>query len=90
MKCRRVASVRAVTVCDIYCLCNVDFENVLDEFPHMRTLMETVARERLTMIGTPVPGDRVSQSLSSLETAQHEDTQLASLHEHYIDPADIV
>ena len=49
-KCRRVASVRAVTACDLYCLSREDFELVLDEFPHMRRIMETVAEERLAMI----------------------------------------
>lgn len=49
MKCRRVASVRAVTVCDLYSLSREDLELVLDEFPHMRRIMETIARERLSM-----------------------------------------
>ena len=50
MKCRRIASVRAVTVCDLYSLARENFELVLDEFPHMKRIMETVAQERLTML----------------------------------------
>ena len=35
-KCRRVASVRAVTVCDLYSLDRSDFDIILKRFPKMR------------------------------------------------------
>lgn len=69
MNCRRVASVRAVTVCDLYCLSREDFEVVLDEFPLMKKMMETVATERLEMIKKTInPSSRrcQTQPISSL------------------------
>ncbi len=62
MKCRRVASVRAVTVCDLYSLSRENFEIVLEEFPYMRRIMETVARERLSFI---------KESVSSIRKEEH-------------------
>ena len=50
LKSRRVASVRAVTVCDLYSLHVDDFHAVLRDFPYIRKIMEAVAQERLTMI----------------------------------------
>lgn len=50
MKCRRVGSVKAVSICDLYALSNDDFQHVLDEFPNMRVKLEGVASERLAMI----------------------------------------
>lgn len=55
MKSRRVASVQAVTVCNIYCLAKEDFQLVLEEYPRMKSMMERVARERLTMIQSGAP-----------------------------------
>ncbi len=46
---------KATTVCDLYCLSKEDFDHVLDEFPDMRLIMESVARERLEMIQPPTP-----------------------------------
>ena len=67
MKCKRVASVKAVTVCDLYSLSRDDFELVLEEFPHMRTFMETVAKQRLTMIkDTLVPSQADRSRANSL------------------------
>ena len=37
-------------MCDLYSLAREDFELVLDQFPHMKRIMETVAQERLTML----------------------------------------
>lgn len=45
-----MASVRAVTVCEVYSLSVDDFHEVLKEFPDVRNLMERVANERLAMI----------------------------------------
>ena len=53
MKCRRVAGVQSTSVCDLYSLSKEDFDLVLDEFPDMRTIMESVARERLQLIQMP-------------------------------------
>lgn len=64
MKCKRVASVKAVTVCDLYSLSRDDFELVLEEFPHMRTFMETVAKQRLTMIKDTLVPSQADRSRS--------------------------
>lgn len=51
MKCRRVSSVKATTLCDLYTLSNEDYQQVLDMFPVMREQMEFIAKQRLSMIG---------------------------------------
>lgn len=48
---RRVASIRAVTVCDLFSLSKTNFQKLLDEFPEMRCTLETVALHRLNMLG---------------------------------------
>lgn len=65
MKCKRVASVKAVTVCDLYSLSRDDFELVLEEFPHMRTFMETVAKQRLAMIKDTIDSSQADRSRSN-------------------------
>lgn len=65
MKCKRVASVKAVTVCDLYSLSRDDFELVLEEFPHMRTFMETVAKQRLAMIKDTLIPSQADRSRSN-------------------------
>ena len=50
LRSRRVASVRAASVCDVYSLSVDDFHAVLKEFPDVRRVMENVANERLVMI----------------------------------------
>jgi CRP-like cAMP-binding protein len=65
MKCKRVASVKAVTVCDLYSLSRSDFELVLEEFPHMRTFMETVAKQRLAMIKDTLVSSQADHSRSN-------------------------
>lgn len=65
MKCKRVASVKAVTVCDLYSLSRDDFELVLEEFPHMRTFMETVAKQRLAMIKDTLVPSQADRSRSN-------------------------
>jgi len=96
--------VKAVTACDLYCLSREDFELVLDEFPHMRRIMETVARERLAMIQRtlePSQGQLNSTTSSSddLQTSPPKVNQYTpALHavtsspstEEYTDPADMV
>ena len=48
---RRVASVRAVTICDVFSLSKVNFQSLLEEFPEMRCTLETVALHRLNLLG---------------------------------------
>ena len=48
---RRVASIRAVTICDLFSLSKVNFQSLLDEFPEMRCTLETVALHRLSLLG---------------------------------------
>ena len=47
---RRVASVIASEISDIFCLTRDDFNSVLSDYPKMRKNMERVARERLAEI----------------------------------------
>lgn len=49
-KCRRVASVRAVTVCDLYSLDRTDFDIILKKFPKMKRIMHNAAEERLAQL----------------------------------------
>lgn len=67
---RRVASVRAVTICDLFSLSKSNFQKLLDEFPEMRCTLETVALERLNMLGKEPKtedikkqGDRISTTI---------------------------
>ena len=46
-KCRRVAHVRAVTVCELYSLDKHDFDTILNEYPRMKHTMHNIAEERL-------------------------------------------
>lgn len=48
---RRVASVRAATLCNLYSLCSPHFHEVLLEYPDMKIMLEEVAKERLSRIG---------------------------------------
>lgn len=55
---RRVASIRAVTICDLFSLSKANFQSLLDEFPEMRCTLETVALHRLSLLGKePKPED---------------------------------
>ena len=82
MKCRRVSSVRAVTICDLYALSNDDFQHVLEEFPNMRVKMEGVAEERMSMIMTVRQGsvdtgeNRESNLRTSLSVVMSEPSEL--------------
>ena len=44
---RRVATVRASTICDIFILSKQNLYRALQEFPEMRVVMEHVALDRL-------------------------------------------
>ncbi|KAJ7382051.1 Potassium/sodium hyperpolarization-activated cyclic nucleotide-gated channel 3 [Desmophyllum pertusum] len=48
---RRVASIRAATICNLYSLCSPHFHEVLSEYPDMKMMLEEVAKERLSRIG---------------------------------------
>ena len=47
---RRVASVVAIEVCDIYILSKHDFQEVLEDYPEMRSIMTRIARKRIRSI----------------------------------------
>lgn len=51
---RRTATVMAKGVCDIYILHAEDFREVVDEYPEMRQVMESVATKRLSKMGKSV------------------------------------
>lgn len=70
---RRVATVKAVAVCDVYSLAREDFDLVLDEFPEMRILMEAVAKERLAMIQETIPGE--GEELNFAQKERHSTTR---------------
>ena len=48
---RRVATIRAATICDLFSLSKQNFQSLLDEYPEMRCALETVALSRLNKIG---------------------------------------
>ena len=50
-KARRVASVQAVTYCNLYSLSVEHFNTVLEQYPMMRRTLESVAAERLNKLG---------------------------------------
>lgn len=50
-KATRVASVQAVTYCNLYSLSVEHFYNVLEQYPMMRRTLESVAAERLNKLG---------------------------------------
>ncbi|XP_020610666.1 potassium/sodium hyperpolarization-activated cyclic nucleotide-gated channel 2-like [Orbicella faveolata] len=51
---RRTASITAKTLCDIFILHAEDFREVVDEYPEMRQVMESVASQRLSRMGKSV------------------------------------
>jgi CRP-like cAMP-binding protein len=70
--------VRAVTVCDLYSLSVDDFHAVLRDFPDIRQIMETVAKERLTMIQAMLSSDHGSEGQNGMEgmESEHRDSTL--------------
>ena len=72
---RRVATVKAVTVCDVYSLAREDFNIVLEEFPEMRIIMEAVAKERLAMIQDAVADGDSDEVLHSPQNKRHSGTR---------------
>ena len=49
---RRVASVQAEEICDMYVLKKRDFNEVLSEYPRMKKTLEHIALERLENLNT--------------------------------------
>lgn len=68
---RRTATIVAKSVCDIYILHADDFRRVVDEYPEMRQLMESVATRRLSRMGKPV-------DLTTYESKDYEASKLQS------------
>ena len=50
---RRVATIRAATICDLFSLTKKNFQSILEEYPDMRCALETVALRRLSKLGKP-------------------------------------
>lgn len=48
---RRVATIRAGTMCDVFSLSKRKFQELLEEYPEMEAFFENVANERLSKIG---------------------------------------
>ena len=59
---RRVASIRTVTICDLFSLSKANFQSLLDEFPEMRCTLETVALHRLSLIGKQPKPEEIRKS----------------------------
>ena len=58
---RRVATIRAATICDLFSLSKQHFQILLDEYPEMRCALETVALSRLNKIGKNCPAEEVKR-----------------------------
>lgn len=82
LRCRRVASVQAVSVCVVYSLSVDDFHTVLKEFPDVRNLMETVANERLAMIRSVVEENSFGACSGSSDEAVDQARQDVTLAKH--------
>lgn len=48
---RRVATIRAGTMCDVFSLSKHNFQELLEEYPEMKGFFEDIANERLSKIG---------------------------------------
>lgn len=69
---RRVATVKAATVCDLFSLSKRNFEAILEEYPDMRCALETVALRRLSKIGKkPAPEEIKTGRLSTTIPPPH-------------------
>ena len=92
LKSRRVASVRTVTVCDLYSLSVENFHSVLKEYPDILKMMEVVANERLTVIGNILGSDNIVNN-SNAVFADKSTTKLSPIKEYdskFCNPEDIV
>jgi hypothetical protein len=59
---RRVASIKTVTICDLFSLSKVNFQSLLDEFPEMRCTLERVALHRLSLLGKQPKPEEIKKS----------------------------
>ena len=48
---RRVATIKTVTICDLFSLSKTNFQFLLEEFPEMRCALEAIALHRLSVLG---------------------------------------
>ena len=58
---RRVASVVTATTCDVFCLTRKHFLQLLDEYPDMRFILESIAQRRLSGIGKKIQAEEIKQ-----------------------------
>ena len=65
---RRVASIRALTICDLFSLSKKNFQKLLDEFPEMRCTLETVALHRLNLLGKEPKPDEIKKRGGRIST----------------------
>ena len=85
-------------MCDLYSLSKEDFDLVLNEFPDMRTIMESVARERLQLIQAPTDSPQTNLTPIrpvELESSSRQGRYVPSLRviqgsSNAIDPGDMV
>ncbi|XP_068741021.1 potassium/sodium hyperpolarization-activated cyclic nucleotide-gated channel 2-like [Montipora capricornis] len=81
---RRVASVRAATICNLYSLSSPHFHEVLSEYPDMRIMLEEVAKERLSRIGLqpnlsePLNYERIMSERRAFEHAKGKSSSAAT------------
>ncbi len=73
---RRVATVRADTVCDVFSLSKKNFEFILREFPTMKCALEAIAQNRLDELGKRLKSGRLSSPISPPSMARGSDTSL--------------
>ncbi len=59
---RRVASIKTVTICDLFSLSKVNFQSLLDEFPEMRCTLEKVALHRLSLLRKQPKSEEIKKS----------------------------
>lgn len=61
---RRVATVRADTICDTFSLSKKNFEFILREYPAMKCALEEIAQSRLHKLGKKLKSGRLSTPVS--------------------------
>lgn len=86
----RVAGVRATSVCDLYSLTKEDLHIILEEFPHMRIILETVAIERLKEINHHRTFTEPSTSQVSNEYVSEPHNIIHSTSNDGLDPGEMV
>jgi len=77
---RRVASVRAATICDMFILNKENLYRALEEFPEMRVVMEQVALDRLMKLKTKFPQSNFTNDAQEDLESRRESHQSAAQH----------